>query len=71
MPFAAIRSGTIEAIGRRIKDALAREFSPVLTCSIGVASTEMLAKIGAELNKPDGLIMLHDEPTADRLDACV
>lgn len=51
-------------LAQRIKTALAENFSPVLTCSIGMAPTELLAKIGAEMNKPDGfaLITVADLP---------
>jgi DNA polymerase-4 len=46
-----------ERLARRIKRALAENFSDVLTCSIGMAPTELLAKIGAEMNKPDGFTL--------------
>lgn len=42
----------------RIKAALARTFSNDLTCSIGMAPTELLAKIAAEMDKPDGCVIL-------------
>ncbi|MDC0886798.1 type VI secretion protein ImpB [Altererythrobacter sp.] len=48
-----------EELAAKIKTTLAREFSEVLTCSIGIAQTELLAKIGAEMDKPDGLVCLH------------
>ena len=47
------------ALGDRIKRELAGRFSPVLTCSIGMASTELLAKIAAEQNKPDGFCIIR------------
>lgn len=55
-----------KALADRIKIALADAFSPALTCSIGIAPTELLAKIGAEMNKPDGfaLIEAHTLPKA-------
>lgn len=43
----------------RIKLALASNFSPVLTFSIGMAPTELLAKIDAEMNKPDGFSLIN------------
>ena len=46
------------ALANRIKRALAANFSACLTCSIGMAPTELLAKIGAEMNKPDGFTLL-------------
>ncbi len=42
------------ALIQRIKTALRGAFGPTLTCSIGVAPTEMLAKVAAESCKPDG-----------------
>lgn len=49
------------ALADRIKTALAGAFSPALTCSIGMAPTELLAKIGAEMNKPDGFVLIKAE----------
>ncbi|APG49026.1 type VI secretion protein ImpB [Phaeobacter porticola] len=56
------REGRI--LADRIKAALATAFSPSLTCSIGMAPTELLAKIGAEAHKPDGFahIAIDDLP---------
>lgn len=45
-------------LARQIKGALAAQIGPSLTCSIGLAANELLAKIGAEMNKPDGLVVL-------------
>jgi DNA polymerase IV len=50
-----------------IKAALAREIGPVLTCSIGLAPNELLAKIAAEMNKPDGLVLIRPEDLPDAL----
>ncbi|MEJ8563375.1 type VI secretion protein ImpB [Yoonia sp. GPGPB17] len=47
-----------QALAAQIKAALLQEFSPVLTCSIGMAPTELLAKIAAERQKPDGTLVL-------------
>lgn len=49
-------------LGLRIKAALAAHFNDGLTCSIGMAPTELLAKVAAEMDKPDGLVLLS---TAD------
>jgi len=46
------------ALAKRIKVALLQEFSPVLTCSIGMAPTELLAKVAAERRKPNGEVLL-------------
>jgi DNA polymerase-4 len=56
------------AIGHRIKQQLLRDFSPWLTCSIGIAPTRLLAKIACELKKPDGLTVLDPSELPDRLD---
>jgi DNA polymerase IV len=50
-----------------IKTALAREIGPTLTCSIGISSSELLAKIAAEMNKPDGFVVLHPDTLPGRL----
>ena len=54
-------------LAARIKRALTENFGEVLTCSIGIASTELLAKIGAELNKPDGFTWLKTAELPGRL----
>ena len=55
-----------EALAGQIKSALRAAFSEVLTCSIGMAPTELLAKIAAEMDKPNGarLIRAADLPQA-------
>src|SRR3954469_7509455 len=50
-----------EAIGRAVKAGIAREVGPVLTCSVGIGPTELLAKIAAEMQKPDGLVVIRPE----------
>lgn len=52
---------------REIKSTLAREFSHVLTCSIGIARTELLAKIGAEMDKPDGYVFIAADELPQRI----
>jgi DNA polymerase-4 len=55
-------------LGRCIKQQLLRDFSPWLTCSIGIAPTRLLAKIASELRKPDGLTVLYPRELPDRLE---
>jgi len=48
-------------VGRRVKDAIATRIGPTLTCSVGLGPNDLLAKIAAEMNKPDGLLALRPE----------
>ena len=54
--------GTAERLG----EALRREIREKcrVTCSVGIASNRLLAKIGSELHKPDGLTVMPFEPDA-------
>jgi DNA polymerase IV len=49
------------ALGRQVKAVIAREIGPTLTCSVGLGPNELLAKIAAEMEKPDGLVALHPD----------
>ena len=59
-------SGTIHLYGsaRTLGEALRREIRETcgVTCSVGIAPNRLLAKIGPELNKPDGLTLMPFEP---------
>ncbi|MBL0404372.1 type VI secretion protein ImpB [Microvirga aerilata] len=46
------------AVGRRVKETIARDIGPTLTCSVGLGPNDLLAKIAAEMEKPDGLVAL-------------
>lgn len=45
-------------LARRIKEGLRRHVGECLTCSIGLATTRLLAKVASDLEKPDGLVLL-------------
>ena len=55
------------ALAARTKAALRDAFSPVLTCSIGLGPTELLAKVAAERHKPDGTLLLDQTMLPDAL----
>jgi DNA polymerase-4 len=57
----------VEGLAHKIKDALKREFGPFLTCSIGFAPNQFLAKVAAEMNKPDGLNIFRPSDLPGRL----
>jgi DNA polymerase-4 len=50
-----------------IKAAIASEISPALTCSIGVAPNRYLAKVASDMQKPDGLTIIHQHELIERL----
>jgi DNA polymerase-4 len=49
------------ALGRTIKEAIRRDVGERLTSSVGVAPNELLAKVAADMHKPDGLTVLPTE----------
>ncbi|MFC3050696.1 Y-family DNA polymerase [Kordiimonas pumila] len=50
-----------EALAARIKARIRKGVGPYITCSIGMAANAQLAKIAGEINKPDGLTILHPQ----------
>jgi DNA polymerase-4 len=58
--------GDGEAIARQIKRAIREELE--LTASVGVAATKLVAKIGSDLRKPDGLVVVPPGEEAAFLD---
>ena len=55
------------AKAREIKAGIAANVGAVLLCSIGIAPTPLLAKLAAELHKPDGLTVLEAGALPDAL----
>jgi DNA polymerase-4 len=50
-----------EDIARNIRRGLKENIGPCLTASIGLAPNQFLAKVAAEMNKPEGLVILRPE----------
>lgn len=49
------------AKAKTVKQRLATTIGPFITCSIGLGANELLAKIAAELRKPDGLVVFYPD----------
>jgi DNA polymerase-4 len=54
-----------EEIAQEIKKRITEETG--LTCSIGIASNKLLAKIASDMQKPDGLTILKEEDIESRI----
>jgi len=54
-----------EQVGRRLKDVV--RAATGLSCSIAIAPNKLLAKIGSELDKPDGLTLLSMDDVPERI----
>ncbi|MFT4255537.1 MAG: hypothetical protein QM599_01010 [Pseudoxanthomonas sp.] len=61
------RDNAVE-IARRIKRRIADEFEWI-TCSIGIAPNQFLAKTASDMHKPDGLVVLEQADLPQRLHA--
>lgn len=53
------------AIAKKIKDEIKK--AEQLTCSIGLGRSKAVAKIGSDMNKPDGLTLISPESTEETL----
>ena len=60
------KSTTIE-IAQRIKTTVAREISPEIKVSIGIAPNKYLAKLASKMRKPDGLFVIEHRDLPDVL----
>jgi DNA polymerase-4 len=48
-------------IAKEIKRRMKIEVGDWLTCSIGIAENKLLAKIASDLQKPEGLVLVHND----------
>ena len=55
------------ALAKRLKEAIRDQVAPTMTCSVGIAPNEFLAKLGTDMMKPDGLVMIQARELPDRL----
>ncbi len=56
-----------EALAHEIKQAIRRRVGQTLNCSVGIGPNRMLAKLASDLQKPDGLTVIHPADLPDRL----
>lgn len=54
-------------VARRIKKAITTHAGDYLRCSIGIGPSQLIAKLGTDLQKPDGLVMIQRHELPRRL----
>lgn len=57
--------GTPEEIGRKLKARIKEKTG--LTASVGIAPNKLVAKIASDLEKPDGLTIIHEGEVRERI----
>jgi DNA polymerase IV len=60
-------TGTERALAYKVKEALRDQVGECLTCSIGLAPNVFLGKVGSDLQKPDGLVVITQDKLPDIL----
>jgi DNA polymerase IV len=55
------------ALALKLKRALRKQVGECLTCSIGIAPNVFLGKVGSDLQKPDGLVVITKENLSEVL----
>lgn len=54
-------------VANRLKKAIAEDVGECLTCSVGIAPNTFLAKVGTELQKPNGLVVIEQDAVFEKL----
>ncbi len=57
----------VRALSVRIKAGIRANVGDYLSCSIGAAPSRLLAKLGSDIEKPDGLVIFHARDLPDAL----
>jgi DNA polymerase IV len=55
------------ALATRIKNLIREEVGTCMRCSVGIAPNAFLAKVGTEMQKPDGLVVIRPSELPERL----
>jgi DNA polymerase IV len=58
---------TAVALAQQIKQAIREQVGETLRCSVGIGPNRLLAKLAADIQKPDGLTIIHPADLPDRL----
>ncbi|MGJ8671868.1 DNA polymerase Y family protein [Rubritalea sp.] len=67
LPYNWRESTFLEELGQNIKMAIADQVSPIITCTIGIASNRWLAKMASKMRKPDGILILEQKSLPEAL----
>lgn len=54
-------------LARRVKRVIREQAGECMTCSVGLAPNRVLAKVGTDMQKPDGLVCIQDHELPGRL----
>lgn len=54
-------------VARKIKEGIWKNIGPAINCSIGIAPNSLLGKIAADMQKPDGFVILKPEELREKL----
>lgn len=57
----------VEKLATQIRDALANAIGPYITCSMGFAPNRLLAKLAAETEKPEGMVIWQPQDIPEKL----